>query len=350
MAATAARPSFAARAPSPVVAAATTSAGREQPGRVGDRLQRRVGSEERDAPALPAQREPERDQREIVLLAGNAREQRARARAVAPAAREAEQSPAQQRTGEVLLSDRGVSTLPALAQLVQVGQHGIAQHGVERERGEQAVERGMGRGLVELVERVAQRRGECSRLRRGGIVERCVAGLEQGQAGALRRGDARIEMPDHPAHAALVLVAVEAEAALGPRWRQQPVATLPGPQQLGAHAHAAAELPDAEVAGGVGLSFHDHHITDFGQTFDIHRAKSLTAGRAAPRFSRLTTHGARPAGRGGALPESPQVPREVVFSGRDGADIRRHATAWTARPTLPLRFERAGRASTGRTR
>ena len=92
-----------------------------------ERLERRVGAEVRDAPAARAQREPERDQPELVLLPGEARQERARPDAAAPIAAQAEQAPAEHVRREVLLRDRRLAALPALPELVKVGEKDVPQ-------------------------------------------------------------------------------------------------------------------------------------------------------------------------------------------------------------------------------
>ena len=88
---------------------------------VGGALEWRIGAEKDDAPSARPQREAERDQSEVVLFARRARQDRARADSSAPASREAEQSTPEERRCEVLLRDRHLAALPALAKLVQVG-------------------------------------------------------------------------------------------------------------------------------------------------------------------------------------------------------------------------------------
>ena len=65
----------------------------------------------------------------------------------------------------------------------------------------------------------------------------------------------------HPPDAELVGVGVEPEAAAGAGRLQEPVPPLPGSQELGADADAAAELADPQMAGGI----HRPDYTDSGQ-------------------------------------------------------------------------------------
>src|ERR1039458_3917246 len=104
------------------------------------REQRSVGSEVGDPPAVSAEREPEADQPEIVLISGNAGEQCAGTATTPPAARQGEQTAAQERAGEVLLRDRYLSVRPALAELVEVGKDRVPQDALERVGTQEPVE------------------------------------------------------------------------------------------------------------------------------------------------------------------------------------------------------------------
>ena len=97
----------------------------------------------------PRSASPKQIRAEVVLVARDAGEQRERRARVAPAASEPEQPATQQRAREVLLRDRDLAALPALAQLVEVGQDGIAQDRLDGEGGQQRVERGVRSRVVE---------------------------------------------------------------------------------------------------------------------------------------------------------------------------------------------------------
>ena len=137
---------------------------------VVDRLDRRVGAEIDDAPAARAQREPERDEAEVVVLARQAGEHGRGADPHAPAAGDAEQPATQDGGGEVLLGDRCVAACPALSELAQVGQHDFAQQRLQGGHGQEPVEDRLCPRLVEAVQRVgelfAQRRPGERRRRR----------------------------------------------------------------------------------------------------------------------------------------------------------------------------------------
>ena len=83
----------------------------ERLGRLDDRSDRGAGAEVADAPAVAPQQQPERHEREVVLLALDAREQRSRPLAAIPAAREATQPSSDEVAREVLLRDRDLAAL-----------------------------------------------------------------------------------------------------------------------------------------------------------------------------------------------------------------------------------------------
>ncbi len=73
------------------LAAITTAAGSSVRAALGERVERRVGPEERDPPAALAQREAEDDERQIVLLPRRTGQESARPGTLIPAAGEAEE-------------------------------------------------------------------------------------------------------------------------------------------------------------------------------------------------------------------------------------------------------------------
>ena len=89
-------------------------------------------------------------------LAGRTRENRPRAGRLGPAAREPEQPAAQNVAREMLLRDARLAALPATTELVQVRKQDFAEHRLEPERREQAVEGRVRGRLVEPVERRLQ--------------------------------------------------------------------------------------------------------------------------------------------------------------------------------------------------
>ena len=56
----------------------------------------------------------------------------------------------------MLLGDGYLATLPALAELVQIGEDHVAEQRVDGHDREQAVEHRLGAGFVELVERASR--------------------------------------------------------------------------------------------------------------------------------------------------------------------------------------------------
>lgn len=72
-------------------------------------------------------------------------------------------------------------------------------------------------------------------------------GFRKRQPGRLGGRYARVQISAHRAHALLVGLRVEPEAAARAQRLEQPVALLPGAQQLGRDADSTAQRPDAEV-------------------------------------------------------------------------------------------------------
>jgi hypothetical protein len=177
-------------------------------------------------------------------LARWAGQQRARALAAVPPASKAEQAAAQDVAGEVLLPDRDLAALPALAELVQVGQHHLAEDGLDRQRREHAVEGSVRPGLVERVERRAQLARPALERRSAGVGHDVHLGLGEREARGLSRREAAVEMCAHRGHALLVLGGVETEAAVGALGAQQPVAAL--------HARSSSGLtPDRRLSSPI---------------------------------------------------------------------------------------------------
>ena len=135
-----------------------------------DRFERRVAAEVRDAPALRAEREPERDEPELVLLARQARQQRDRADAPAPAAREAEQATAKHAGREVLLGDRDLLALPARTEVAQVRKDDLGERCLDRGYCEHPVEDRLRRRLVEAVEGGCELGANVNRRERSALV------------------------------------------------------------------------------------------------------------------------------------------------------------------------------------
>lgn len=94
--------------------------------------QRSIGPQVGDPPPMSPERESEADQAEVVLISGNAGEQRMGTATAAPVTAQGEEPSAQERAGEVLLCDRGLSSRPAIAELVEVGEDRVLQDALER--------------------------------------------------------------------------------------------------------------------------------------------------------------------------------------------------------------------------
>src|SRR4029453_16637008 len=94
--------------------------GDDRPGDVGDGADRAVGAEVGDPPAAAVQGDPEDEQAELVVLAGQAGQDGTRTLALAPALGEAEESSSEQVGGEVLVGDRDLAGLPSFPAPVQV--------------------------------------------------------------------------------------------------------------------------------------------------------------------------------------------------------------------------------------
>jgi hypothetical protein len=182
-----------------------------------------------------------------VSLARRAREDSARARAAVPAARQAEQAPAQQVRREVLLRHGDLASLPSCAELAQERQHDIGEHGARGVIGEEAVEGGMRSCVVELLERPAQLGGGCRDVRSLDAVR--SARLARRLPRRLCRREAGREQLAHPPHPPDVVVRVEPIPALRALRGEQAVPALPRAQELGRHARATGELADPQLRG-----------------------------------------------------------------------------------------------------
>ena len=101
--------------------------GRDSTRSVRDRLDRRVGAEEGDAPTAVAQRERENDEAEVVLVARGCCEERVPAAPTTPAPAEPEQASAEEVAREVLLRHRDLAALPALTEVAEDGQDDLAE-------------------------------------------------------------------------------------------------------------------------------------------------------------------------------------------------------------------------------
>ena len=85
-------------------------------------------------------------------FAGRAGEDRQRPTSLTPSTGKVRQAPAEQVAGKVLLGDVHLSALPALAQLVQIGQNDLPQDRFDGEVGEQPVEHSLCSRFVHVVQ------------------------------------------------------------------------------------------------------------------------------------------------------------------------------------------------------
>ena len=146
----------------------------------------------------------------------------------------------------MLLTDGGAARLPAISELGEIGDHEVAEERVETDRAERPVERRLGSRLVETLESA----GELATIGRSRPVCRRVLGNHLiRQPGGLGSRESLLLVRAHSADACDVSRRVETEAPGRPRRAQEPVAMLPGAEQLGAHADAATQLPDPQMSG-----------------------------------------------------------------------------------------------------
>ena len=226
---------------------------------VDDALDRRVTTQVGNSPTARPKREAEGDQAEVMLLAGKARKQDARTETASPASTESEQPASEYRGREVLLSDRYLASLPAIAQIVQVGEHDLGQHRVERRHAEQRIEDRLGERLVERLQRGREVPADGLGFER----HRLLLSGSQRESRGLGRGEPFREVLLHEAHALEVFVGVETKTAGRARWLEQAVPPLPRAKQFRADAGAPAELAYAEEARfhGVTIQHLDSYLT-----------------------------------------------------------------------------------------
>ena len=196
---------------------------------------RHVRAEEEDPPAARAEHEPERDQADVVALAGRARKDRERAAAAAPLAGEGEQSLADEVRRKVLLADLERSSFPLRADLPQRREDELQQDGLERKPSECVVEDAVHcRFVVRL-------RGRDEAIARS--LESRLCGVFQGDRTARRlcSREALVEGTLHALDPLGVVVGVKAKASLGADRLEQPVAALPGAQEVRGDADSAGK-------------------------------------------------------------------------------------------------------------
>ena len=115
--------------------------------------------------------------------------------ALTPSTGEVGQAPAEQAAGEVLLGDAHLTVLPALAQLMQVGQHDLAQdrfHGVV---GEQAVEHSLCCRLVHVVQGLREDTSRVGQAPRCSTVPLFTPGRGSGSSSSAARAASAADRP-----------------------------------------------------------------------------------------------------------------------------------------------------------
>jgi hypothetical protein len=150
-----------------------------------------------------------------VLLVLGAGEDCEQARTTPPSARHGHEPPANDVAGEVLLRDRDLAALPALAELVKVRDDHFTQGGVDAEASEEPVEHCLSARLVEDRERRAELRGCLCEKRRRSVVR-----LGQRESRSLRRREPALEVGPHRENSRDVVRPVQAEATLRAVWRE----------------------------------------------------------------------------------------------------------------------------------
>lgn len=113
---------------------------------------------------------------------------------------------------------------------MEVGQDDVAQHRLQREHREQAIQARLRTRLVEPTE--GQAKFECQPLEAGGLrlFTRVARRLRERQPGCLGGGDSSVQVAAHRPDAFLVSRGVETEPAGRANWLEQPITLLPGPQ------------------------------------------------------------------------------------------------------------------------
>ena len=109
---------------------------------------------------MRAQDEREREQGDVVHLARCTGEKSKRARSAAPEPGKRKQPAADEVAREVLLADLDLAPLPAVADLLQDGQHHVAQRFLQAECSKALVEDRVSGGLVVAADRRKQASGE----------------------------------------------------------------------------------------------------------------------------------------------------------------------------------------------
>ena len=183
-----------------------------------------------------------------------------RPEAVTPAAAQAEQPPAEHVRGEVLLGDRRLAALPALAELVEVGEDDVREDA-------STVATAKSRSRIACAP--ARRRpssavGELGASAAGR--ERGVLGLRSGSGRERRRlrgGEPRRQVALHRPHALEVVGRVQPQPARRAGGAEQAVAPLPCAQELRADARRRLSSPIRKQSASGSANY-----TESGQDLD----------------------------------------------------------------------------------
>ena len=198
-----------------------------------DRRDRGARSEVADAPAVAPQQQPERHEREVVLLALDAGEQCSRPLTAIPPTREGHEPAPDEVARKVLLRDRDLTTLPALAELTEVRQEASSSMTstvkAERRRSKAACA-----PASSNESSAAASAADASAMRR--LREPGPVGDDEPRRLCCR--EAPVEVGAHLQDAADVLVAVETKPPTRALGSEQAVTALPGAQQLDRDADA----------------------------------------------------------------------------------------------------------------
>jgi hypothetical protein len=171
----------------------------------------------------------------------------------------------------VLLRDGDLASFPTVAEVVEIGDDDISDQRVQREGRNERVEGRVCAGFVEGEKR-GRKLVPCVRSVALGACDASSAGHD---GRGLRGGKACGELLLHRPNAEQVILRIETKPAGRAAGTEQAVAALPGSQEIGADAGAAAQLPDPKA----GLSAHGGIITGAGQKVDTSWHEQLASVR-----------------------------------------------------------------------
>lgn len=211
---------------------------------VNDRIDGRVGAQQRDAPPLLAQREREADQRQVVQLARRAGQDGARAAAIVPAAATPDEPGAQHPAGEVLLGDGDLAGAPSLAEVAQIREHDARDHRLEGEVLHDVVDRRVCAALVEALQRGTQL-GDRIAVELGGPGRGVLRACTGSGLGGRQPARKVLLHRDDPGD---VGIGIQPEATGAASRIHELVAAFPCAQHVGGEADPSREFADAQVS------------------------------------------------------------------------------------------------------